>query len=168
MKNISEWLRRAYDKVRKQVPKPFRGASYAAAPHGARVKNPLSDRANFAHCILRRTGYAAHVATADLAALNYKPLSKSRQEWMQHAWSKGVTWSPVFVEAQIENDRFVVNHILNYDICVFLSGRQRMMVVQVAEPDRGPGSEEKLKILKRGIYLRDGTRCPIVYARVVL
>jgi len=166
VRNITEWLRRAYEKVSRHVPKPT--TDYSSVPKAARVSNTLSNRARFAHCLIRRVGYAAHVATADLAAVEYKPLTSQRYHWMLNAWLKGVTWAPILIEAVVEDGRWMVKDIKNYDVCLFLKDRQRMMVVQVVEPGFPSGTNEKMSLLNAGLYFPDGKHCPIVFGRVVL
>ena len=166
MRNITEWLRRAYDKVSRYRPK-F-AVDLTSVPAAARVPNRLSSRASFASCAMRRIGYVAHVAIDDLAAIGYGELTEERARWMESAWLKGVSWSPILVQAVVEEGRWVVNNIKDYDVCLFLKGRQRMMVVQVVEPGYLSGSNEKLALLNAGLYFRDGKHCPIVFGRIVL
>jgi hypothetical protein len=117
---------------------------------------------------MRRVGYAAHVAIDDLAAIEYGELTEERARWMENAWLKGVSWAPILVEAVVEEGRWVVNNIRDYDVCLFLKGRQRMMVAQVVEPGYLSGSNDKLALLNAGLYFRDGKHCPIVFGRIVL
>lgn len=166
-RDVKEWLQKAYERVVKQRPKKREDRGYAAVPAGARPTNKLSRRAMFASCVYRRVGYIAHVETAELAGLKLSDhASPKRRAWMEDAWHRGVTWMPMLIEAAVEDGRWVIHRIKDYDIAHFLADRQRMMVVQVVEADRASGSSGKLALLKAGLYTQDGKRCPVVFARV--
>lgn len=168
MRNINEWLRRAYQRVANQRPKDKVDPGYAAIPAAAQVRNGLSGRACFAPCLHRRMGYVVHVSVNHMSLFNYRTLTKERSRWMEDAWLRGITWSPLLVEAVVEDGRWVVNHIDDFDVILFLKGKQDVAVLQVVEPGRKAGSEADLALLRSGLFLRDGERCPILHARVVL
>ena len=168
MRHFTEWLRQAYDRVVKQRPKERDDRGYAAVPPASRVSNRLSGQAMFAPCARRRVGYMAHVEAAKFAEL--KPdevISLGRKAWMEDAWHRGVTWMPLLVEAEVMEDRWVINRIKDFDVAHFLAHRQKLLVVQVFEKDHSSGTEAKLHLLKeKGLFLRSGEHCPIVFARV--
>ena len=167
MRDIKEWLQNAYGRVVKQRPKERKDRGYAAAPAGARPTNRLSRRASFASCVHRRIGYIAHVEAAELAALKLpEHQSPERVAWMEDAWHRGVTWMPLLIEAAVEDERWVIKRIKDYDVAHFLAGRQKMVVVQVFEKDRASGTNEKLALLKAGLFTKEGKRCPVIFARV--
>jgi len=171
MKNVAECLRRVYEGVVNHKPKSAKEISYAKAPPGALVTNKLSGRAEFGNCVLRRVGYIVQVSAEDLARLNYwsQPLSDQRRKWMQHAWTKGVIWSPLYTAVSLEGDRFVINSVKDYDICLFLAEHRPSMMLQVVETGRhSKATKVKLELLKQGLYLRSGARCPVLVAGVTL
>lgn len=73
---------------------------------------------------------------------------------------------PLLIEAAIEDERWVIKRIKDYDVAHFLAGRQKMVVVQVFEKDLASGTNEKLALLKAGLFTNEGKRCPVVFARV--
>ena len=168
MNPINEWLKRAYEKVRKQRPKEGGSLKHLNTPEGARVLNPYSKRAHFAGCRYRRVGYVVFLSPKHLVESSYTDLNAPRIEWFKNAWLQGVLWTPLRIEAVVEGDRWMVNHIEDYDIAEFLNGKQDMLVAQVVEPGREGGTSEKLELLHKGLYFRDGDHCPVLSARVTL
>lgn len=166
MKDIKEWLQKAYERVVKQRPKEREDRGYAAVPAAARPANKLSRRASFAQSAYRRMGYLAHIEVAEFAALRENETSPARQAWMEDAWHRGVTWMPLLIEAAVEDGRWVIKRVKDYDVAHFLLGRQKMLVAQVFEEDRASGTNEKLALLKAGLFTKEGERCPVVFARV--
>ena len=170
MKNISEWLRRDHERVSNHILKPSKEINYAKAPEGALVTNRLSGRAEFGYCVFRRVGYRAHASSEALAKLDYwsQPLSNQRRKQMRHAWLKGVLWSPIYVEVSLEDDRFVINSIKDYDICLFMAERQTSVVLQVVETASKVGTKAKLELLRQGLHLRKGDKCDMLKVEVML
>jgi len=166
VKDYTTWLQRAYDRVSNY--KPRADIDYTTVPIGARVVNRFSNQASFSECLIRRVGYAAHASVKRLAAVRYSHLSEERARWMESAWLKGVTWAPILVEAVVEDGLWVVNSIENYDVSLFLQGRQQMLVLQIVEPGHLSGSNGKLRLLRKGLHFRDGKHCPVVLERIVL
>lgn len=166
MQHFTEWLRRAYERVTNRRPSNREDRGYAEVPRSALVTNRLSNRASFASCVYRRIGYIAHVRTEDLAVLDDGKSSDARQAWMEDAWVRGITWMPLLIEAEVVDGRWRINRIKDLDVAAFLSTRQKMLVVQVMEPDKASGTAEKLALLHNGLHLPDGRRCPVVFARV--
>jgi hypothetical protein len=161
-------LKRTYQKVVKQQPKDKENAGYAAVPAGALVANALSNQACFAECLYRRKGYIVHVSAKKLSAFTQDKLSKERARWMEDAWLRGVIWAPLKVRAIVDNGRWVVQDISDSDVALFLKDRQDILVLQVIEPKCAQGTKDKLALLRNGLYLADGSHCPVLIARVTL
>jgi len=166
IRNVDEWCQRAYEKT-KYSTLPYRTQRYQDMPESARVFNVLSNRARFASCVKRRTGYLARVVSSDFAALRQATeLTKEREDAMLDAWLRGVMWPPISVKAGIEDDRWVIKQARNADIALFLAGRQRLLLVQVFDTDKVKANYEELATLKAGLFDVEGGRCPVVSARI--
>lgn len=164
--DIDEACKRVYEsKVKSSF--PYRAQRYQDVPETARTTNRLSNRARFASCVKRRTGYMARVESRDFAALGEAvELTKDREDAMLDAWLRGVTWPPISVRAAINDDRWIIKQTHNADIALFLAERQRLLVVQVFDLDKGKANYEELSTLKGGLFNAKGERCPVQFARV--
>ena len=168
MRDTDAWLQRAHDRVIKQRPRDKESLGYAGVLPKALVGNSLSNRACFASCRHRRKGYTARVSAKKLSAFKYSALTKDRQRWMEDAWLRGVIWTPVYVKTTFKDDRCVVEDIQDYDVALFLNGKQDIVVLQIVESGNDCGSKEKLAVLRKGLFLKDGTRCSVLNAEVTL
>ena len=166
MRSIGRWLQRQYEKVRSKGLKSVPETRYQNIPKAARISNPLSNRAAFAPCVYRRRGYLAQVAAEQFAALlPDKTLSFERKEELENAWLRGVIWPPVLCVGSVKDGRWVLDSCRDSEIVLFLEGRQKLLSIQILEPDDAPATRENLNTLKAGLFTRSGKRCPVVFAR---
>lgn len=166
MRSINKWLQRQYEKVRSKRLKSAPQTRYQDVPKAARVNNQLSNRAAFASCVYRRRGYLAQVAADEFVALlPDKTLSFERREELEDAWLRGVIWPPVLCVGSVKDERWVLDSCRDSEIALFLEGRQKLLSIQILEPDDPPATRENLNTLKAGLFTRSGKRCPVVFAR---
>lgn len=160
---VTQLLKRLYERR----PKLPEGDTHKV-PEAARVQNQMSNRAAFASCAVRRRGYMVNVIAEELAPFAKNQISYEREQMMLNAWFKGVVWPVPMVRGEFEDDTFVVHEGTDLDIAVFLSGRQRMLALQVLEVEDTPATQAKLHALRGGLTNKRGDKCSILFARITL
>ena len=165
-KQIEEWCRQAYEQAFKRA--AYVGQNkYNGIPDAARVLNQLSRRAKFASCVMRRKGYIAHVKAAELLPLvDDVHLSSEQRANLEGAWVGGILWKPLFVVAEANKDRWTIVSVKGIEIAAFLATKGCDVSIQVVEPDDRPATQEKLELLRAGLFNSDKAHCPINAAQV--
>ena len=163
---VVELLRRLHAKV---FNKPgIARTGYATVPEKARVKNSLSNKAQFSDFLLRRRGYIIHVSPAELIKLRPQmEIDAGARELFESQWRKGIIWSPIRLHAEVVGKRWVLEEPRALSRARFLASKgQALVVCQILEDEDLPATTAKLELLKRGLYNAEGSRCPVVLAKV--
>ena len=158
---IQEWCRQAYEQAFKRA--AYVGQNkYNDIPDAARVLNQLSRRAKFASCVMRRKGYIAQVKAIELLPLvGDFSLSSEQRSNLEGAWVGGILWKPLLVAAEANKDRWTIVSVKGIEIAAFLATKGCDVSIQVVEPDDRPATQEKLDLLRTGLFNSDLIHCPV-------
>jgi hypothetical protein len=81
------------------------------------------------------------------------------------AWLRGILWTPLLAKGDVSDGKWVIATIKDSDIARFLLDKERTLVLQILESSDPPATQEKLDLLKAGLFTRSGKHCPVLLAK---